>query len=46
MIRRAAMGSPAVSRGDFAARVGGDDFGVILPGGDLDFAAGSRADRS
>ncbi|MEX0782948.1 MAG: diguanylate cyclase [Dehalococcoidia bacterium] len=37
MIRRAAAGIMRCVRvGDFAARVGGDDFGVILPGGDLD----------
>jgi diguanylate cyclase (GGDEF)-like protein len=39
MIRRAAAGIlRCVRAGDFAARVGGDDFGVILPGGDLDLA--------
>ncbi len=37
MIRRAATGIMRCTRaGDSAARVGGDDFGVILPGGDLD----------
>jgi diguanylate cyclase (GGDEF)-like protein len=37
MIRRAAIGIlRCVRGGDFPARVGGDDFGVILPGGDLD----------
>jgi diguanylate cyclase (GGDEF)-like protein len=39
MIRRAAIGIlRCVRAGDFAARVGGDDFGVILPSGDLDMA--------
>jgi diguanylate cyclase (GGDEF)-like protein len=37
MIRRAAAGIARCIRGaDFAARVGGDDFGVILPDADLD----------
>ena len=37
MIRRAAVGIAACTRGaDFAARVGGDDFGIILPESDLD----------
>ncbi len=37
MIRRTAIGiMRCVRGGDFAARVGGDDFGVILPDGDLD----------
>ena len=37
MIRRTAAGiMRCVRAGDFAARVGGDDFGVILPNGDLD----------
>ena len=36
MIRRAAAGISRSIRGlDFAARIGGDDFGVILPAGDL-----------
>jgi diguanylate cyclase (GGDEF)-like protein len=37
LIRRAAQGITRCIRAiDVAARVGGDDFGVILPGGDLD----------
>ena len=37
MIRRAATGiSRCIRGGDFAARVGGDDFAVIIPGGGLD----------
>lgn len=37
LIRRAATGISRCVRGaDFAARVGGDDFGVILPDADLD----------
>ncbi len=36
MIRRTAAGISRCIRGsDFAARIGGDDFGVILPDGDL-----------
>jgi diguanylate cyclase (GGDEF)-like protein len=36
MIRRAAIGLAQCIRGtDTAARIGGDDFGVIVPGGDL-----------
>lgn len=36
MIRRTAAGIARCVRGtDFAARIGGDDFGVILPDGDL-----------
>jgi len=36
MIRRAASGLSRCIRGrDFAARIGGDDFGIILPDGDL-----------
>lgn len=36
MIRRTAIGVSRCIRGkDFAARIGGDDFGVILPEGDL-----------
>lgn len=36
MLRRAASAiSRAIRGGDFAARIGGDDFGVILPGADL-----------
>jgi len=39
MIRRSALAiSRAVRSGDFAARIGGDDFGVILRDGDLDLA--------
>jgi two-component system, cell cycle response regulator len=38
MIRRAAAGITRSLRGcDFAARVGGDDFGVILPNSDMEF---------
>ena len=37
MIRRAAAGIARCLRaGDVAARIGGDDFGVIVPGGSLD----------
>ena len=37
MIRRAAAGiSRCIRGGDFAARIGGDDFGVILPNADLE----------
>lgn len=39
MIRLAARGIVRCIRGsDFAARVGGDDFGIIIPGGDIDLA--------
>jgi len=39
MIRRAARGIVQCIRGrDFAARIGGDDFGIIIPGGDIDLA--------
>lgn len=39
MIRRTARGIVRCIRGgDFAARIGGDDFGVILSGGDIDLA--------
>jgi two-component system cell cycle response regulator len=39
MIRRASSGIARCIRGrDFAARIGGDDFGIILPDGDLDLA--------
>jgi diguanylate cyclase (GGDEF)-like protein len=37
MIRRTAMGISRCLRGaDFAARVGGDDFGIILPNSDIE----------
>lgn len=39
MIRRAARGIVQCIRGgDFAARIGGDDFGIIIQGGDIDLA--------
>ncbi|HEY4669527.1 MAG TPA: diguanylate cyclase [Tepidiformaceae bacterium] len=39
MIRLVARGIVRCIRGsDFAARIGGDDFGVIIPGGDIDLA--------
>src|SRR5947199_372568 len=37
MIRRAgAAVARSVRTADYAARIGGDDFGILLPGGDLD----------
>jgi two-component system cell cycle response regulator len=44
MIRRAAVGISRCIRGnDFAARIGGDDFGIVLP--DADLALGRRIAR-
>jgi diguanylate cyclase (GGDEF)-like protein len=39
MIRRTARGiGQCIRGGDFAARIGGDDFGIIISGGDMDLA--------